>query len=303
MNSIKRAPWQADVLLLLVTVLAASGWIFSKEALAGMPPLLFIGTRFLLAGLILLGFAWPTLTRMPARRVRRGLLVGVLFSAAIAFWVLGLNYSDHLGESAFINSLGILLVPVVARMLFGDRPPRSTWVALPVALLGFALLSLNAGFNVEASQLLMVCAALCFALLINVNARVVRNVPALPLTTLQLISVGVVLTGLSLVVEHQPLALSPSILGWFMTSVLLASSLRFFLQIKAQSMTTPSHAAVILMLEAVWTALFAAWWFGETMTALQLLGCSLIFMALLINRWYWVRKVLLRWLPGGNPSR
>ena len=303
MNSIKRAPWQADVLLLLVTVLAASGWIFSKEALAGMPPLLFIGTRFLLAGLILLGFAWPTLTRMSARRVRRGLLVGVLFSAAIAFWVLGLNYSDHLGESAFINSLGILLVPVVARLLFGDRPPRSTWVALPVALLGFALLSLNAGFNVEASQLLMVCAALCFALLINVNARVVRNVPALPLTTLQLISVGVVLTGLSLVVEHQPLALSPSILGWFMTSVLLASSLRFFLQIKAQSMTTPSHAAVILMLEAVWTALFAAWWFGETMTALQLLGCSLIFMALLINRWYWVRKVLLRWLPGGNPSR
>jgi|TARA_R100000049_G_C1931756_1_gene75677 drug/metabolite transporter (DMT)-like permease len=302
-NSIKRAPWQADALLLLVTVLAASGWIFSKEALAGMPPLLFIGTRFLLAGLILLGFAWPTLTRMSARRVRRGLLVGVLFSAAIAFWVLGLNYSDHLGESAFINSLGILLVPVVARLLFGDRPPRSTWVALPVALLGFALLSLNAGFNVEASQLLMVCAALCFALLINVNARVVRNVPALPLTTLQLISVGVVLTGLSLVVEHQPLALSPSILGWFMTSVLLASSLRFFLQIKAQSMTTPSHAAVILMLEAVWTALFAAWWFGETMTALQLLGCSLIFMALLINRWYWVRKVLLRWLPGGNPSR
>ena len=303
MNSIKRAPWQADALLLLVTVLAASGWIFSKEALAGMPPLLFIGTRFLLAGLILLGFAWPTLKRMPARRVRRGLLVGVLFSAAIAFWVLGLNYSDHLGESAFINSLGILLVPVVARMLFGDRPPRSTWVALPVALLGFALLSLNAGFNVEASQLLMVCAALCFALLINVNARVVRNVPALPLTTLQLISVGVVLTGLSLVVEHQPLALSPSILSWFMASVLLASSLRFFLQIKAQGMTTPSHAAVILMLEAVWTALFAAWWFGETMTALQLLGCSLIFMALLINRWYWVRKVLLRWLPGGNPSR
>ena len=68
-----------------------------------------------------------------------------------------------------------------------------------------------------------------------------------------------------------------------MTSVLLASSLRFFLQIKAQSMTTPSHAAVILMLEAVWTALFAAWWFGETMTALKLLA-SLIFMALLINR-------------------
>lgn len=300
MSTIKQAPWQADALLLLVTVVAAGGWIFSKEALAGMPPLLFIGTRFLLAGLILLLFAWPALRRLPARRIRRGVLVGFLFSVAIAFWILGLSYSDHLGESAFINSLGILLVPVVARLLFGDRPPRSTWIALPVALLGFALLSLNAGFKVEASQLLMVCAALCFALLINVNTRVVRNVPALPLTTLQLLSVGSVLTGLSLVVEDQPLALSPSILGWFMASVLLASSLRFFLQIKAQGMTTPSHAAVILMLEAVWTALFATWWFGETMTLLQLLGCSLIFTALLINRWYWVRKVMLRWLPGAQ---
>ncbi|WP_016914944.1 DMT family transporter [Vreelandella stevensii] len=300
-STIRQAPWQADALLLLVTTLAAGGWIFSKEALAGMPPLLFIGTRFLLAGVILLGFAWPTLRHLPARRIRRGLLVGVLFSAAIAFWVLGLHHSQHLGESAFINSLGILLVPVVARLLFGDRPATSTWVALPVALTGFALLSLNAGFRVEASQLLMLCAALCFALLINVNTRVVRNVPALSLTTLQLLSVGIVLTAVSWVVEEQTLSLDAPILGWFLASVLLASSLRFFLQIKAQGMTTPSHAAVILMLEAVWTALLAAWWFNETMSALQLTGCALIFTALLINRWYWVRKVLLRWLPGARP--
>lgn len=298
MSTLKRAPWQADALLLLVTIVAAGGWIFSKEALAGMPPLLFIGTRFLLAGLILLGFVWPTLSRMPARRIRRGFFVGLLFSVAIGFWILGLQTSSHLGESAFINSLGILLVPIVAKLLFGDRPPRSTWVALPVALAGFALLSLNAGFKVEKSQLLMVGAALCFALLINVNTRVVRNVPALPLTTLQLLGVGGVLTLTSLIFERQPVALDTSILGWFMASVLLSSSLRFFLQIKAQGMTTPSHASVILMLEAVWTALFAALWFGETMAPLQLLGCGLIFTALLINRWYWVRKLLLRWLPG-----
>lgn len=144
----------------------------------------------------------------------------------------------------------------------------------------------------------MVCAALCFAVLINVNTRVVRNVPALPLTTLQLLAVGAVLTLVSLVAEHQPVALNMSILGWLMASVLLASSLRFFLQITAQSMTTPSHASVILMLEAVWTALLAGWWFSETMAPLQLLGCGLIFTALLINRWYWVRKAMLRWLPG-----
>lgn len=297
MNTIKRAPWQADALLLLVTLLAAGGWISSKEALAGMPPMLFIGTRFLLAGLILMVFAWPALRRMPARRVRRGAFVGLLFSTAIAFWVLGLEHSTHLGESAFIHSLGILLVPIVARLLFGDRPPCTTWIALPVALIGFVLLSLNAGFTIEASQLFMVCSALCFAVLININTRVVRNLPPLPFATLQLLVVGTALTLLSQLTERETLSLSPSIVGWFLVSALLASSLRFYIQIKAQSMTTPSHAAVILMLEAVWTALIAGWWFSETMTLLQLIGCGLIFTALLINRWYWVRKVLLRWLP------
>ncbi|WP_028672127.1 hypothetical protein [Saccharospirillum impatiens] len=47
---------QSDVLLILVTLLAASGWIFTKEALAGLTPLLFVGIRFLSARLML-GFA------------------------------------------------------------------------------------------------------------------------------------------------------------------------------------------------------------------------------------------------------
>ncbi|MFG6668512.1 DMT family transporter [Halomonas sp. HNIBRBA4712] len=296
MTQASRAPWQADVLLLMVTLMAAGGWIFSKEALTGMPPLLFIGSRFLLAGLILLGFAWPALSRMPARRIRRGCLVGLLFSVATGFWILGLNASNHLGESAFITSLGILMVPVMG-ILFGDTPPRTTWIALPVALFGFGLLSLNAGFRVEPSQLLMLCAALGFALLVNVNTRVVRHVAALPLTTLQLLAVGAVLSLASLLFERAPMALDTSILGWLMASVIVSSSLRYFLQVKAQGMTTPSHASVILMLESVWAALLAAWWFNETMTPLQLTGCSLIFVALLINRWYWVRKLLRRRLP------
>ncbi|PRY70914.1 DMT family transporter [Halomonas ventosae] len=289
-----RSPLRADLLLLLVTLLAAAGWIFSKEALAGMPPLLFIGTRFLIAGSILALFAFAALRRLSLADWRRAAGVGLIFSAAISLWVLGLHHSRHLGESAFINSLGILLVPVVARLLFGDRPPRTTWIALPVALIGFMLLSLNAGFRIEPGQWLIAGAALVFSVLINANSRVVRRVPALPLTAIQLVVVGLVLTLASLPVESWPSRLSAATLGWVAASILFASTLRFFLQVHAQGLTTPSHAAVILMLEAVWTALMAAWWFGETMTLLQLLGCSLIFAALLINRWYWVRRLFKR---------
>ncbi|WP_431023335.1 DMT family transporter [Halomonas sp. H5] len=294
MTAASRPPLKADLLLLAVTLLAAAGWIFSKEALNGLPPLLFIGSRFLLAGLLLLPFAWPSLRKRRPAQFTGALGVGLVFAAAIAFWVLGLAYATHLGESAFINSLGILLVPVMARLLFGDRPPKATWIALPVAVVGLACLSLDRGFHLEASQWLFLIAATLFALLFNLNSRVVRSLPALPLTTIQLIVVGLVLTALSALTEPWPARLGGDTLAWLAASVLLASTLRFFLQVYAQGLTTPSHAAVIMILEAVWTALMAAVWFNETMSAWQLLGCGLIFAALLINRWRWVRALWRR---------
>ncbi|MFC6669367.1 EamA family transporter [Marinobacterium aestuariivivens] len=53
-------------------------------------------------------------------------------------------------------------------------------------------------------------------------------------------------------------------------------------------MATASHAAIILTLEPVWTAILGVFWLDERMGALQLAGCTLIFLALLINRWRWL---------------
>lgn len=47
-----------EVILFFVTIIAASGWFFSKFALAEFPPIGFMGGRFLLAFLIYLPFAY-----------------------------------------------------------------------------------------------------------------------------------------------------------------------------------------------------------------------------------------------------
>ena len=47
---------QADLLLVAATVIAACGWIFSREAIAGMPVFAFLGLRFFFAALLLLPF-------------------------------------------------------------------------------------------------------------------------------------------------------------------------------------------------------------------------------------------------------
>lgn len=284
----------ADFLLLVVTILAAAGWIFSKEALVGFPPLLFIAIRFLLAAAIITCCCLPALRRLSQQQLKDALKVGFSFAAAITCWIHGLFHSNHLGEGAFLTSLAVVLVPVFARFWFNEKPPLSTWIALPISFLGLGFLSLNNGFHFDPGQLFFLVAALLFALHFNLNTLVVARVGALPLTAIQLTVVGIVALMLSPLLETWPKTVHSSIWMWLFASAVIATAMRFFIQTHAQGLAPASHAAVILTVEPVWTATLAAFWFDESMTALQLIGCSCIFAALIISRWRWVAAMFRR---------
>lgn len=287
-------PLKNDLLLVLVTLLAASGWMFSRLALDHMPPLYFLGLRFLMAGSVLTLLGLKQMRQLNARQWGHASAMGALFGVAMMIWILGLKHSAHVGEGAFISSLGVVLVPLIARFVFGEVPPLATWVALPIALSGLGLLSLNNGIRLETGQLLLLLSAVLFALHFNLIRRVVAQVPALTFTAIQLLMVGV-LSGLgSLTLETAPTHLPALGWLWILLAALIASSARFLLQNHAQSRVSASHAAVIMVLEPVWASLLAGLFLHESMSPLQLGGCSLIFMALLVNRWRAVIHLLRR---------
>jgi drug/metabolite transporter (DMT)-like permease len=281
---------QSDLLLILVTLLAAAGWIFTKEALVGLTPLLFVGIRFLSAGLLLGMLGIGSLKRLPPAAWRRSLLTGAAMAVALSFWIMGLNLASNLGIGAFITSLGVVLTPVLGRLMFKARTRTSTWVAVGIALLGLVMLRLEGGFLLSLSDGFFLLAALAFSVHFNLNSRFAADIPALPLTAIQLGVTGLVALLLFGLFEPAPQWSALSIFGWLLASVLLGTCLRFFLQVKAQGMAQVSHAAVIMTLEPVWVALLSSVWFSERMTPVQLTGCCLIFSALLVSRW----RLLLR---------
>ncbi|MAO11777.1 DMT family transporter [Marinobacter sp.] len=294
---------KSDLLLVVVTLLAAISWMFSKEAVLMMPPLMFMAARFLIAGGVLALIALPALRRLDADQVKRSMGVGLVFGIAMSCWILGLFHGDSMGEGAFLTSLGVVIVPIIARVVFGESQPLSTWLAIPIAVAGLALLSLENGFRPDPGQLYFVVAAFIFALYFTLNTRAAnqrtvtnkqgetiekRKVPALPLTALALLTVGLVTLVESAISEPWAPTLNnppPILMVWVLASAIVGTAGRFLLQTYAQSLSIHSHGVVILVLEPVWVALFAAAWFGETMSLLQLAGCGLIFMALLVNRW------------------
>ena len=308
----KRAT-QSDLLLIAVTLVAAISWMFSKEAIALMPPLLFMGLRFLLAATFLACLGSKKLRQLTREHILRSARVGIVFGIGMLFWVLGLAHSESMGEGAFLTSLGVLLVPIVARVFFAEPIPRSTWLAIPVALFGMALLSLAHGFAISSGQLYYLIAAVALAVFFTLNTRAatvsmrrassqraaaeLSAVDPLALTIITLTSVGLVTLFGSLLTESQlmpDVQWSSEVFFWLFASAVLGTAARFWLQTFAQSLTTQTSGAVMLILEPIWVALFAALWFGETLSMLQLIGCVMIFLALLVNRWQVLRSIVTR---------
>lgn len=285
---------KAELILVAVTIVAAFGWIFSKEALAELPPIFFLGVRFVIAGIVLFFVGARFFKGIRWQDLKGATLVGAVMSIAMMFWIVGLDQVSSIGVGAFINSLGVILVPVFARFMFKERPARSIWIALPIAVIGLGCLALGNGVSFEWAQGFFLVSAITFAFQFNLLTRMSTKLHVLVLTAIQLFTAGVVMLMVSPTIEEVPHSVSLPIVGWFLASTLIATSLRFLLQTYGQSLTPASHAAVIMNLEPVWTALLAAIWFSETMTSLQLIGCALIFSAMLVSKWSQVRAFLRR---------
>src|SRR5690554_2845561 len=243
-----------------------------------------MGLRFLGASFILIALARRQLVRLSKQQWQAAGLVGTLLGLAMSIWVLGLFNTQSLGEGAFITSLSVVLVPVVNWIMFRERPTAVTFIALPVAMVGMALLSLRHGFTPEASQVFFLIAALLMSVIFILNSRAAYHIPALALTSIQLFLVGTVTLVLSVFFEAWPTTVSNAVWGWLFLSITLATAGRFFLQTYAQGLTTPSRAAAIMILEPVWTTVGSVFWFNDWMTIIQLLGCGLILLALIVNR-------------------
>lgn len=303
---------KADVMLVGVTLLAAVSWIMSREAVLLMPPLLFMSLRFLLAALLLAILGHRQVRGLNKQALRRSATVGLVFAAGMSCWVMGIFTGTHVGEGAFLTSLGVVLVPVMGFLFFKEVQAVSTWLALLVACTGLALLSLKQGFHVELGQIFYLSAAIIFALFFrlntqaaNVMVRIDKNglqyheeaVPAIALTSVVLFMVGLCCGVLSLLFEvWQPTLthFSLAMLGWIVASAFIGTAMRFLLQTYAQSLSNNTHGVVIMVIEPVWVALLAMLWFGEQMSMQQLLGCALIFGALLISK----ASVLHHWFRG-----
>ncbi|GIU41490.1 membrane protein [Shewanella sairae] len=267
--------------LFVATLLAAMGWIASKVVVQSMAGEMFIASRFILASLILVPFCYKSLLKLSAKQVLSACGVGVFLGLALQVWIYAVSISDGLSEGAFIMSLAMIIAPLTAWLLFQVKPNRAFWIALPVSVSGMMLMSLTNGWKMESSQLLFLLASALLSVHFVMNKRISGNLKPLVSICLQLFVVGLVGLLYTLYTEPDAVQFSNQLMVWFVVSTVAATSVRYLLQTMGQYKVSMETAALLMILEPVWTLLLSISVLGETLEPQKLLGGGVIFLSLI----------------------
>jgi len=190
----------------IVACLAATWFIWGstyfaiKIALLGLPPFVQNGTRFLLAGSILMAWArWRRQTMPTLAQWRNAAVVGTLMLSAN---VGGVAFAEQWLASGLVTAF-IAIVPAlitVASLPFGVRPSRLEVLGIVLGFVGVLLLVRGATFTASpVGVLAIVTAALGWSIGSVLSQHVLRLAPAAAGFASAMLCAGGVLLALSII--------------------------------------------------------------------------------------------------------
>jgi len=278
------ANWKSSPLLALtalVGITAVWGYTFTivQAAVEQMPVMDFMVWRFAAAALTML-IIRPTCLRGTTRlELLRGAALGIVLGLGYITQTFGLMYASA-AVSGFITGMFVVLTPVMAWIILRHKTDVKTWLLVGLATLGVALLSLH-GWALGLGELLTLACAVLFAIhIVGLGEWSPHYDPyrfaLLQIATVAVISIPAALPG--------GLTVPPSGEVWITIGItaVFATALAFVVQTWAQSLVSPTRAAIVMTMEPVFAGLFAVLIGGEQLTFRTLLGGACIVAAMLI---------------------
>jgi len=279
---------KADLLLFMVAIIW--GTAFVAQGVAGRYGVayLFNGMSFMLAALILIPFI-PKRAKITREQWKWMLIAGVILFGATALQQVGLFFTK-VANASFLTSLYAVFTPFLLWVGFREKPHQLDLVAVTLAGIGAFLLSTAgqpvlsaiAGFQVQAGDALELIGSLFWALHFVVLGKYASKFESVSFAAGHFFISGLINFVIGLFVEDISVLTALPLIGAILYRATLSVGIGYTLQVWGQKHTPPTDAALILGLEAVF-AVIAAWFaLKQTLLPIQILGCIVIFVAVLI---------------------
>jgi drug/metabolite transporter (DMT)-like permease len=281
------------------TLLMGSSFVAGKILLsAGLPALLLVGFRFLLAALGALGLvAWEggmSLRGLAPKGLSRGdwlnvALIGLLQTGAVMGLLFVAMREIPAPMAALLLFTNPIWVALLARVFLQEALPRQRAIGLVLGAVGVAL-ALDASAEPSAGlwrgQLIGLASAWCWAAATLVNKRANLKLGAWSLSFWQMLIGSLALLAVACIAgERWPGGLTSSQWGWFLWLAIPASTGSFGLWFMALRRGGATRTSGYLFLAPLFAALLSYWLLGASLSLRQLLGGLLIGVGIwLVNR-------------------
>jgi drug/metabolite transporter (DMT)-like permease len=279
---------KADITLLIVAIIWGSAFVAQRIAGQLGSVYLFNGARYLLAALVVLPLALrvgqvaESTYKIPREQYKWMLIAGFLLFVGSALQQVGVVYTTA-GNAGFITGLYVVLVPIALFIVWREKPHWMSIVAVFLAGVGAFLLSTGGRLEVRAGDVLVLISALFWTFHVIILGKYASKFEAMSFSVGQLFICGILNFGLGVFIESFPL-FSWQLFGAVVYTALFSLGLAYTLQIWAQRHTPPADAALILSLESVFAVLSGWLFLNETLVAIQIFGCVLIFIAVVLSQ-------------------
>ena len=273
--------------LLLTAAIWGFGFVVVKDSLDYVGAFYLVALRYTLAAVIMalvIGKRWK---KINFRYLRHGLLSGCFLGLGYLSQTVGCAYTTA-GKNAFLTTIYVILIPLFTWFLYKKRPGWHVFVAALLSITGIGLLALGTSDAkaINKGDVFTLICGVFYALHIIWTEKYNRQKDdILLLTNLQFIT-ATLLAWLMAPFFDGKMTVSVLMDSKVIISILylglFATMLCFNLQNIGLKFVKSSLASLFLGFESVFGVLFSAIILHEALTLRMILGCVLIFGAVIL---------------------
>lgn len=281
-----------SLLLLLTATIWGTAFVAQSVGMDYIEPFTFNSIRCFMGGLVLIPFIWFSGRSQKQEHVRNtpeqkkilitgGILCGIFLALASNLQQIGIK-DTTVGKAGFITACYIVIVPVLGRIFFKKKCSSLLWAAVGLALAGLYLLSIKDGFNISKGDFYIFLCSILFSLHILTVDHFSPLVDGVKMSCIQFFICGI-LSGIPALIFESP-DLTNIMAAWWplIYAGVFSCGIAYTLQIIGQKNMNPTTASLILSLESCISVLAGWIILHQKLTARELGGCVLMFIAILL---------------------
>lgn len=285
---------KSSLILLLTATIWGVAFVAQSVGMEYIGPFTFNAIRCVLGGLVLI----PVILVLKKKKETGaenqekedkktlwmgGIACGVILCIASNLQQFGIMEAS-VGKSGFFTALYIVMIPVIG-IFIGKRPGIKLWFCVALAVVGMYLLCMKDGsFTIERADIMLLLCALAFSFHILVVDYFSPKVDGVKMSCIQFFVCGV-LSAVGMLFTETP-DISNIQAAWLplLYAGLLSCGVGYTLQIVGQKGINPVIASLIMSLESVISALAGWVILGQVLSPKEILGCVLMFVAIIITQ-------------------